>query len=84
MMSGAQKVGKQIHGNKTKHTYQAKMKPTSAVDRTCRNSVDWGEVWLMLACHPNMIEICQDHVRKSVEFVSLLLELATGCRFFGG
>ena len=38
----------------------------------------------MLACRPNMIEICQDHVRKSVEFVSLLLEFATGCRFFWG
>ena len=37
-----------------------------------------------LACRPNMIEICQDHVRKSVEFVSLLLEFATGCRFFWG
>ena len=36
----------------------------------------------MLVCHPNMIEICQDHVRKSVEFVSLLLEFAIGCRFF--
>ena len=43
-----------------------------------------GEVWLMLACRPNMKEICQDHVRRSVEFVSLLLEFATGCRFFGG
>ena len=56
---------------------------TSAVER-CRNSVDWGEVWFVLVCHPNMIEICQDHVRKSVEFVSLLLEFATGCRFFLG
>ena len=80
VMSGARKVMKQNHGNNTKHTYQAKMN-TVAVER-CRNSVDWGQVWFVLVCHPNMIEICQDHVRKSVEFVSLLLEFATGRRFF--
>ena len=83
MMSGAQKVGKHFHGNKTKHT--TIFSPTTTAVWSQRHQIESGlGVWLMLACHPNMIEICQDHVRKSVGFVSLLLEFATGCRFFGG